>query len=171
MKDKSVCPNCGKPIEVPSAATTMHCSHCNEELVVSNGGRVILAHPIRSYLLSDNVEGREARPSSPPAFATRPPLSPERKKRAVRLMHERLVHQEQLYHSGLIYGILAVVFGGLLGLLSWLRSEYVSGDWTSWLGLGFGTIVFAIGLFVTIWFLRALKSVRVSKREIEKEMV
>jgi hypothetical protein len=137
---------------------------------MSPGNRVVLANPIRTYLAPDDSTEKNAQPRVRFPVATRPPVSTQRKKRTAHLAYERMKQQEQLDHSGLVYGILATVFGGLLGLVSWLRSEYVQSDWVGWVGLWLGALIFAAGAFVTTWFYRSLRSAQVAKREIEKEI-
>ena len=170
MKDMFVCPNCGKLIDIQSPESAVTCNHCGEALLVSPGNRVVLANPIRSYLNPENSDEESGHQRIRFSATTRPPISAERRKRTAHLAYERVTQQEQLDHSGLVYGILAIVFGGLLGLLSWLRSEYVQSDWVGWVGLWIGALVFATGTFVTVWFVRSLRSTQVAKREIEKEM-
>ena len=170
MKDMFVCPNCGKLIDIQSPESAVTCNHCGEALLVSPGSRVVLANPIRTYLAPDNSTEKSEHPRVRFSAATRPPISAERRKRTAHLAYERVTQQEQLDHSGLVYGILAIVFGGFLGLLSWFRLEYVQSDWVGWVGLWIGALVFATGTFVTVWFVRSLRSTQVAKREIEKEM-
>lgn len=152
------------------ATASVICEHCGEKLLVSSGSRLVLANPIRAYLPAEDSTQAE-HPHLRFSTGKRPPVSAERKKRTMRLARERIAQQKQLCQSGLLYGILAIVFGGTLGTLGWLRLEALPGDWTGWLGLGIGAPVLAIGFFVTVWFWRALYAVRVDQREIEKEMV
>ena len=170
MKDMFVCPNCGKSIDIKPAKSAIRCNHCGEPLLVSPGSRVVLANPIRSYLTPENSDEESGHPQIRFSAPTRPPVSAERRKRTAQLAYERVTQQEQLDHSGLVYGILAIVFGGVLDILSWLRSEYVQSDWVGWVGLWIGALVFVAGAFVTTWFFRSLRSAQAAKREIKKEM-
>ncbi|MEW5717953.1 MAG: hypothetical protein AB1817_04935 [Chloroflexota bacterium] len=138
--------------------------------MVSLDNRVVLAHPIPTYLTSDNSTEKSAPAQARLSTATRPPISANRKKRTAHLAYERMTRQEQLDRSGLIYGMLALGFGGVLAILCWLRSEYLQDDWIGWVGRWLGALVFAAGAFVAIWFYRSLRSAQVLKREIEKEM-
>jgi DNA-directed RNA polymerase subunit RPC12/RpoP len=170
MKDMFACPNCGKLIDIQSPESAVECNHCGEALLVSPGSRVVLANPIRTYLAPDNSAEKSEHTRARFSVAPRPPISAQRRKRTAHLAYERVTQQEQLDHSGLVYGILAIVFGGFLGLLSWLRSEYVQSDWVGWAGLWIGALVLVAGTFVTTWFYRSLRSAQAAKREIEKEI-
>lgn len=165
-----VCPNCGELIDIQSTQSSVTCEHCHEVLLVSTGSRIVLANPIRTYLSSDRFMEKDESQQLRFSAASRPPISVERKKRTAQLAYERMTRQEQLDRSGLIYGILAIVFGALLGVLGWLRLEYIQTDWVGWLGLWIGVFIFALGLFVTIWFFRSIRSAQTVKREIEKEL-
>jgi DNA-directed RNA polymerase subunit RPC12/RpoP/uncharacterized membrane protein YcjF (UPF0283 family) len=165
-----VCPNCGKLIDIQSAKSAIMCNHCGEALLVSPGSRVVLANPIRSYLTPEDSDEKSEHLRIRFSATTRPPISTERRKRTAQLAYERMTQQEQLDHSGLVYGILAIVFGGVLGILGWLRSEYVQNDWIGWAGVWIGALVFAAGTFITILFFHSLRSAKSAKREIEREM-
>ena len=170
MKDTFVCPNCGKLIDLQSPKSAVACNHCGEALLISPDSRVVLANPIRTYLAPGNSAEKSEQTRARFSATTRPPISAERRKRTAQLAYKRLTQQEQLDHSGLVYGVLAIVFGGVLGILGWLRSEYIQNDWIGWTGAWIGALVFAAGMFVTIWFFRSLRSAQAVKREIGKEM-
>jgi hypothetical protein len=157
-------------IEIDSAQISVTCIHCREPLLVTPGNRVVLANPIRTYLRSDKPVEQSAEEIPPISVAIRPPVSAERRKRAAQLAFERMTVQEQLDHSGIVYGILAIVLGGFLGILSWLRSEFFDRDLVSAIGLLLGILLFVFGIFGTAWFLRSLLTARASKREIEEEL-
>jgi hypothetical protein len=170
VKDIVACPNCGKMIEIESAQISTTCIHCREPLLITPGNRVVLANPIRVYQRSDQEVEASEEESPRISVAIRPPVSAERKKRAAQLAYERMSLQEQLGKSGLIYGVAAIFLGGLVGLFSWLRSEFLDRDWISWLGLALGALLFVFGILGTAWFLRSLWSAQASKREIEEDM-
>jgi len=170
VRDLFVCPNCGKSVKIQSVTAPVICEHCGEKSLVSSGNRLVLAQPIRSYLRVDESEGEM---QSRARFSTgvRPSVSAERKRRTARLARERIAQQKQLYQSGLLYGILAIILGGMLGILCRYRLESIQGDWIGWIGLGIGVVVLLIGFCMTLWFLRALGALRASQREIEQEVV
>lgn len=170
MKGTFVCPNCGKAIDIQFSGSSVTCLHCHEALLVSSDKKIVLANPLRTYLISDDAAAKDKHRNSQMPVGKRPPVSAERRKKTARFAYERMTQQEQLDHSGLAYGILAIVFGGLLGVLGWLRLEFIQSDWISWIGLWTGVLVFGFGTFLTIWFYRSIKSAKEIRREIEKEM-
>jgi DNA-directed RNA polymerase subunit RPC12/RpoP len=165
-----LCPNCGKLIDIQSAQPAITCKHCQEKLLVVAGSRVVLANPVRTYFAPDAPSEKDGRSPLQPSVATRPPVSAERKKKTARLAYERIAREEQLDRSGFVYGMLAILFGGFLGILSWLRLEYLENDWTGRIGLATGVCVVALGAFVSVRFFRSLKSAQAIKCEIEKEL-
>jgi uncharacterized membrane protein YcjF (UPF0283 family) len=157
-------------INSQSPDSTVACNHCGETLLVFADRRVVLANPIRTYLAPNNSAEKSEQTRVHFSATTRPPISAERRRRTAQLAYERVTQQQQLDHSGLVCGVLAIVFGGVLGILSWLRSEYIQNDWIGWAGMWIGALVFAAGMFVAIWFFRSLRSAQAVKREIEKEI-
>lgn len=170
MNDIFVCPNCGNEVVVQPAQASVTCNHCREILAVLAEQRIVLANPLRTYLPSDASVEQDEHQRLHFSVAARPPLSPERKKKTAQLAYERMTRQEQVDRSGLVYGIFAIVFGGFLSSLCWFRTEYIQNDWVGWVGLWIGAGVFALGLLVTFWFLRSIRSAQAIKREIEKDM-
>jgi ribosomal protein S27E len=59
----SPCPNCGEQVSAQPDSANLFCPACGEELAVSSGNKIVLAHPLAAYLHLGLEE--EARDSTP----------------------------------------------------------------------------------------------------------
>ncbi len=171
MKNTFPCPNCGAPVDISGDIPEFHCDRCGEALAASSDGKLVLVHTLQTYVDFDNLEqdpGSQNRKQENPANVLS--IFYERKKRSAEIAYERLGQEKKFAYRGFFFGILFVVFGGILLSLAYARYLLRIEDWLNFAALGFGLIFVPLGVYVMLWFALTLRSWSKNEREIEKEI-
>ena len=166
MKKQAICPNCGLPIDAIRDQAEFVCDHCGEVLAVSVEGKIVMAHPAQTYAdpsFQARSEGRKANP------LRRNQISAARRIKSTELALERTFLEKDRALKGFVYGILLMVFGGLLTVLTFLRNTFLFDDWLNLIGFGLGLIFIPLGAYITIWFTLTSRAKDKEEAEIIRE--
>lgn len=159
MDAKISCPNCGEGLDVP-LSTSFVCPKCGELLVRASTHKLILAHPIKTYLeLDEKSKAPGTAEYLDPALPSGGlQLSDRRRKRSAQLASERINQQKKSEHRGFAAGFILSILGGLLLLSTWARAFILGNDWLGFTGIAAGLFLIFLGLAVAIWFYRLMRS-------------
>jgi predicted RNA-binding Zn-ribbon protein involved in translation (DUF1610 family) len=173
MESKFLCPNCGEPLDSQLTEAQFTCRHCGEALLFSSDHKVTLAKPIQTYVaLGEPIpDTLDASFSGDKETSSIPQRSTERKKRAAELALERIADEKRAVTSGIFYGILFIVFGGIFILVSFLREWFIASDWLNWVGFGLGLVFVPLGVYFSFWFYRSSQSLSEDEQEIGEEII
>jgi hypothetical protein len=159
MEYRWLCPNCGEQIKAPSDSVALMCDSCGKSLLFSSEHKLILAEPITTYhdssLASDDLGGRQR--LFPGAGPETLQLSDHRKRKADQLARERVSQERKTFRQGLVSGFLVIILGGLLLLSIGIHIYYFESNWLDLAGIVVGGCFLGLGLFIVVWFLRAMR--------------
>ncbi|MCL4393243.1 MAG: hypothetical protein M1482_00195 [Chloroflexi bacterium] len=138
--------------------------------MLSPDNKLILAHPILTYLALDERR-REPLTASSAAIAAPaiPPLSSRRRQKENELASERIAQQKKDLSRGFAASILFAVFGALFVLLGLLRFLLISDDWLNLLAFGIGAVFIPVGAYLARWHWLTARSLIEDEEQVTRE--
>jgi hypothetical protein len=152
-------------IENPRDDAEFACAHCGELLVVSFEHKLVLANPDQTFV-DLTTQSAQSRPADA-QWGNQ--ISASRRRRASELALERTMDEKDRALKGFVYGILLVVFGGLLMVIAFLRYSFLSDDWLNIIGFGLGLVFIPLGAYTTVWFSLMARSKGKEEAEIIRD--
>lgn len=128
---ESLCPDCGQPLSVAPSVEQFACDRCGQALVLTPDRRILLAHPIDTYLAPPQGQpdpGAEMMPSLPPPRAITP-AEVQRRRRSVALAGERSALRKKQARQLSGFGAVLVGVGILAAGVALARWLVGSGTW------------------------------------------
>jgi hypothetical protein len=166
VKTQALCPNCGEQIDGVREKVESACAHCGEALTVSFENKIVLAHPVQTFV--DPASRARGKPRQTDSVRGNQ-ISDARKRRSNELALERNQQEQDHALKGLVSGIMGVVFGGLLMALAFLRLAYLSDDWLNYVGFSLGLVFVLLGAYIAIWFSLLARAKGKEESEIMRE--